>query len=69
MAFLPFLSFRIHQKQELIFQEGGLLKYLKNISVFCLEGVAHYVKVMPNLIDLYIGIFLHVVPVLLQFHV
>ena len=51
----------MNQKQELIFQEvGGLVT--KNISLFCLEGVAHYFKAMPNSIALYKGIFLHVVP-------
>ena len=51
----------MNQKQESIFQEvGGLVP--KNISLICLEGVAHYFKAMPNSIALYIGIFLHVVP-------
>ena len=35
LAFIPFLSFRMKQKQESIFQEvGGLVT--KNISDFCL---------------------------------
>ena len=47
----------MNQKQELIFQEvGGLVT--KNISLFCLEGVAHYFKAMPNSVALYIGIFM-----------
>ena len=35
----------------------------KNISVFCLQWVQLYFKVMPNSRDFYKGIFLHVVPV------
>ena len=35
----------------------------RNISVFCLLQVALYFKAMPNSIDFYKGIFLHVIPV------
>ena len=40
---------------------GGLVT--RNISTFFLKRVALYFKAMPNLIDFYKGIYLHVVPV------
>ena len=59
---LLFLSFLTNQKQESGSQQvGGLVT--KNISVFCLLRVAQYFKTMPNSIDFYKGIFLHVIPV------
>ena len=36
---------------------------MRNISVFCLWRVALYFKAMPNSIDFYKEIFLHVIPV------
>ena len=61
-AFILFLSFLTNQKQESGFQQvDGLVT--RNISVFCLERVALYFKAMPNSIDFYKGIFLHVIPV------
>ena len=61
-AFIAFLPFCLNQKQESIFQEvGGLVT--KIFLFFCLEQVGHFFKAMPNSIALYIGIFLHVVPV------
>ena len=35
----------------------------RNISVFCLQQVALYFKAIPNSIDIYKGIFLHVIHV------
>ena len=59
-AFIFFLSFLTNEKQEPGFQQVGGLETI-NISVFCL--VALYFKAMPNSIDFYKGIFLHVIPV------
>ena len=60
-AFILFLSFLTNQKQESGFRQvGGLVT--RNISAFCLYRVALYFKAMPNSIDFYKGIFLHVVP-------
>ena len=57
--FLPFLT---NEKQESDFQQvGGLVT--RYISVFCLWRVVLYFKAMPNSIDFYKGIFLHVFPV------
>ena len=62
LLFFLFLSFLTNQKQEPGFQQvGGLVT--RNISAFCLSRVALYFKAMPNLIDFYKGIFLHVIPV------
>ena len=36
---------------------------MRNISVFCLQRIALYFKVMPTSIDFCKGIFLHVIPV------
>ena len=58
--FIFFLSFLTNEKQEPGFQQVGGLETI-NISVFCL--VALYFKAMPNSIDFYKGIFLHVIPV------
>ena len=56
------MSFLTNEKQESGFQQvGGLVT--RNISVFCLWRVALYFKVMPNSIDFYKGVFLHVIPV------
>ena len=61
-AFILFLSFLTNQKQESDFQQiGGLVT--RDISVFCLQRVVLYFKVMPNSIDFYKGIFLHFIPV------
>ena len=61
-TFILFLSFLPNQKQESGFQQvGGLVT--KNISVFSLERVALYFKAMPNSVDFYKEIFLHVIPV------
>ena len=60
-AFIFFLSFLTNEKQEPGFQQVGGLETI-NVSVFCL--VALYFKAMPNSIDFYKGIFLHVIPVL-----
>ena len=62
--FLSFFFFSLltNQKQEFGFQQvGGLI--MRDISVFCLQGVALYVKAMPNSIEFYKGIFSHVMPV------
>ena len=60
-TFILFLFFLANQKQESRFQQvGGLIA--RNISVFCLQRVALYVKAMPNSTDFYKGIFLHVIP-------
>ena len=57
-----FLSFLTNQRQKSGFQQvGGLV--IGNISVFCLWQVALYFKAVPNSIDFYKGIFLHVIPV------
>ena len=49
-------------KQESRFQKvGGLVT--RNVSVFCLQQVTLYFKAMPNSIDFYKAIFLHVFPV------
>ena len=59
--FIPFLSFRRNQKQELSFQQvDGLIT--RNIFAFCLQRVALYFKTMPNT-DFYKVIFLHIIPV------
>ena len=56
------MSFLTNQKQESGFEQvGGLVT--RNISVFCLWQVALYFKAMPNSIDFYKGIFLHVIPI------
>ena len=61
-GFILFLSFLTNQKQESGFQQvGGLAT--RNISVFCLERVALYIKAMPNSINFYKEIFLHVISV------
>ena len=60
-AFIPFLSICRIQKQESSFQLVGHL-VSRNISVFCLQRVAHYFKDMPNSIDFYKRILLHVIP-------
>ena len=36
--------------------------------MFSLKWVALYIKVVPNSIDFYKGIFLHVIPVRIMFH-
>ena len=61
-AFILFLSFLDNQKQESSFQQVCSV-VTRNISVFCLYRVALYFKAMPNSIDFYKGIFLHVIPV------
>ena len=59
-AFILFLSFLTNQKQGYGLQQvGGLV--MRNISVFC--WVALYFKAIPNSIDFYKGVFLHVIPV------
>ena len=63
-VFILFLSFLTNQKQESGFQQVGSL-VTRNISVFCLYRVALYFKAMPNSIEFYKGIFLHVIPVLI----
>ena len=61
-AFILFLSFLTNQKQKLGFQQvGGLV--MRNFSIFCLWRMALYFKAMPNSIDFYKGIFLHLIPV------
>ena len=51
-VFIPSLSFRRNEKQELNFQQvGGLIT--RNISVFCLQRVALLLKYVPNSIDFY----------------
>ena len=59
---IPFLSFcRNQKKNESNFQQvGGLVT--RNSFAFCLERVARYFKDMPNSIDFYKRIFLHVIP-------
>ena len=61
-AFIPVLSFRRNQKQELKFQQVGDLVTI-NISAFSLLRVALYCKGIPNSIDFYKKIFWHVIPV------
>ena len=61
-AFTLFLLFLANQKQESGFQQvGGLVT--RNTSVFCLQRIMLYVRAMPNSIDFFKGIFLHVLPV------
>ena len=61
-VFILFLPFLTNQKQESGFQQvGGLVT--RNISAFSAQRVALYFKAIPNSIDFYKGIFLHVVPV------
>ena len=62
IRFYPLLSFPTNQNQESGFQKaGGLVR--RNISVYCLQRVALYFKAMPNSIEFYKGIFLHVISV------
>ena len=56
-SFCPFLQTE-NKNQDL-----GKLVVTRNISVFCLWRVALFFKTMPNSIDFYKGIFLHVFPV------
>ena len=58
--YIPVLSFRRNQKQELNFQQVGDL-VTRNISVFYLQRVVLYFKGMLNSIDFYKRIFLHVI--------
>ena len=59
-TFIYFLSFHRNQKQESYFQQvGGLVS--KNSFAFRLQRVAVYFKSMPNSIDFYKRIFLHVI--------
>ena len=56
------LFFHRNRKQELNFQQvGGLVT--RNSFAFCLQQVSLYFKDMPNSIDFYKRIFLHVSPV------
>ena len=65
-AFILFFSFLTDQKQKSgFYQVGGLA--IKSISVFCLYQVTLYFKAMPNSIDVYKGIFLHVIHVSIIF--
>ena len=57
-----FLSFHRNQKQESNFQQVGAL-VTRNSFAFCLQRVALYFKSIPNSIDFYKRIFLHVIPV------
>ena len=60
-TFVLFLSYHTNQKQESNFQQvGGLVT--RNSFVFCLQRIALYFKAMPNSIDVYKRIFLHVIP-------
>ena len=59
--FIPFLSLHRNKKQESNFQQdGGLLT--RNSFAFCLKCVALYFNEIPNSIDFYKKIFLHVIP-------
>ena len=61
-SFVPYLTFIAKQKKESgVQQVSGLVT--GNISVFCLKRVTLYLKAIPNSIDFYKGIFVHVVPV------
>ena len=61
-AFIPFLFFLWNQKQKSSFQHvGGLVT--RDISAFYLKRVALYFRAMPNSVDFYKEIFLHVAPV------
>ena len=55
-AYIPVLPFRRNQKQKLNFQEVGDL-VMRNTSAFCLRF-----KGMPNSLEFYKRIFLHVIP-------
>ena len=60
-AFILLFSFLTNQKQESASQQvGGLVT--KNTSVFCLWRVALHFKAVPNSIDFYKEILLHVIP-------
>ena len=61
-AFILFFSFLTNQRQESGFQQVGCL-VTRFISAFCLHRVSLYFKAMPNSLDFYKGIFLHVIPV------
>ena len=61
-AFILFFSFLTNKEQKLGLQQVGGLA-MRNISVFCLQLVALSFKDIPNSIDFYKGIFLHVIPV------
>ena len=62
-TFISFLSFRRNQKQGSNFQQvGGLVT--RNSSAFCLWRVALYFKYIPNSVNIYKRIFLHVIPVI-----
>ena len=61
-TFISFLSFRRNQKQELNFQQvGGLVT--RSSFAFCLQRVVLHFEDMPNSVDFYKRIFLHVIPV------
>ena len=61
-AFILFLSFLTNQKKESGFhQVGDMVK--RNICALCLEQVVLYFKAIPNSIEFYKGILLHVIPV------
>ena len=53
---------KLQSKKESGFQQiGGLVT--RKISVFCLYQVTPYFKALPNSIDFYKGIFLHIIHV------
>ena len=61
-TFIPLCPFvETKKKNESNFQQvGGLVT--RNSFAFCLERVARYFKGMPNSIEFYKRIFLHVIP-------
>ena len=62
MAFICFLSFRKKHKQESSFQQvGGLLT--RTISDFYMWWGTLFFKCMPNSMDFFKIIFLHIIPV------
>ena len=57
-AFIPILSFLRKQKQKSNFQQ---VLVARNISTFSVKRAALYFRAMPNSIDFYKAIFLHVI--------
>ena len=62
LFFIFFSFFLTKQKQDSGFQQVGR-KIFVCLFVFCLRPVTLYFKAMPNSVDFYKGIFLHVIPV------
>ena len=65
-TFILIFSFLRNQKQKPNVQQvGGVVT--RNVSALSLKRVALYFRAMPNLINFYEGIFLHVIPVRISY--